>query len=103
MKARSYWLIALACVVGIGGAQAQESQCGPHDKVVSLLAQRLQEIPAGLGTIDAAHIIELFLSATGSWTMVVTNTDKVSCVFAAGENFVFDTSAFDGAEKGEPM
>lgn len=63
------------------------SMCGDRDQVVSELLQTFSEQPMALGQVDGNAVIEIFASNTGSWTILATGTDGVSCVISAGEGF----------------
>jgi hypothetical protein len=84
--------IGLACALAIGTlmintalpAQAQE-QCGPREEVVKALNAKYQESQRALGLINDKAMMEVYISAKGTWTMVVTNDQGMSCVLAAGE------------------
>ena len=87
--------IGLACTLAIGTlsltavpvlAQAQgQQQCGPRDQVVKVLTAKYQENQRALGLINEKAMMEVYISARGTWTMVVTNEAGISCVLAAGE------------------
>src|SRR5262245_24622610 len=85
-------MIGLACALTIGmpcfstmvAAQSQE-QCGPRDQVVKVLNAKYQESQRALGLINEKAMMEVYISARGTWTMVVTNEAGMSCVLAAGE------------------
>lgn len=100
---------ALLCLLAIGvlfatGAQAQGTpKCGPRADLVKMLDQKYHEVPISIGMINETMVMETFASVAGTWTMFITNTDNVSCMVADGDNWAFDTSAFDAAKKGEAM
>ena len=89
--------VGLACALAIGtlslnaipvSAQEQtpgQAQCAPRDEVVKLLNAKYQESQRALGLINDKAMMEVFISASGTWTMVVTNEAGMSCVLAAGE------------------
>ena len=87
-------ILAALCAVMIGilyfsGMANAQSQCGPRDGIVSQLAQRFQEVPAGRGAIGEQALMELFLSPSGSWTILGTDSQKRSCVVMGGDAFEF--------------
>ena len=70
-----------------GSASAQQN-CTTRDNAVSQLAKQYKEQVVSRGLIKGGKtMVELFVSDTGSWTMVVTNTDGTSCVVAAGDSW----------------
>jgi hypothetical protein len=86
--------IGLACALAIGTlttntalrAETQQ-QCGPRDEVVKVLNAKYQESQRALGLINEKAMMEVYISAQGTWTMVVTNDQGLSCVIAAGESW----------------
>ena len=85
-------MMGLACALAIStlcsstmvAAQSQD-QCGPRDQVVKVLNAKYQESQRALGLINEKAMMEVYISAKGTWTMVVTNDAGVTCVVAAGE------------------
>ena len=77
---------ALLCA-GVNGASAVEVQCGKHGLMQKLLTEKYKEIPIGVGTVNQDRYMQLFVSANGTWTMLMTKTDGQSCIIASGENW----------------
>ena len=81
--------IGLACALALGTLTAfpalAQQQCGPRDDVVKLLHTKYLESQRALGLIDDRSMMEIYISARGSWTMLVTNEEGMTCVLAAGE------------------
>ncbi|MEO5759801.1 MAG: hypothetical protein ABIQ51_23435 [Mesorhizobium sp.] len=67
-------------------AQAQ-AVCGGHSDVVARLAQVFQEKQFGYGVVGQAAVIEIYASASGTWTMLITDVKGQSCILAAGEGW----------------
>ena len=53
--------------------------------MVKALNAKYQESQRALGLINDKAMMEVYISAKGTWTMVVTNDQDMSCVLAAGE------------------
>ncbi len=75
--------------------QAQESAvaqaryfCMPHQDAVDKLQKRFEErvVAMGLGQ-DQKSVIEIFVSQKGSWTILMTLNNGMSCITAAGQNW----------------
>lgn len=86
----------LGMTVGLGimalAAQAVQAQsarnrnCAPRELVMQQLAERFGETRRGIGLVQQGSVMELFASeATGSWTIVVTAPNGVTCLMAAGQ------------------
>jgi hypothetical protein len=85
------WIGLLAVTAALaaseGAAHAGHSQCAERGEVVAHLSEKYQESQFASGTIGQTAVMEVFVGKTGSWTMVITGLDGVSCIVAAGENW----------------
>lgn len=63
------------------------AMCGDRGQMVADLEQQFSEQPMAVGQVDSNAVVEIFVSETGSWTIIATGTDGVSCVVSAGEGF----------------
>jgi hypothetical protein len=67
-------------------AQAQFI-CGGHSEIVAGLAQAFQQKQIGYGVVGEAAIVEIYVSANGTWSMLVTDVQGRSCIFATGDGW----------------
>lgn len=67
---------------------AETLPCAPHNEIVEHLASKYDEHQVALGAETRGPIVEVFVSAGGTWTLIVTTPDKNACVVAAGENWM---------------
>ena len=78
--------IAAAMILTAGIAQAQSAPCAPRGDMVAELGAKYGETRRGAGLQNRGAVTEVFASAaTGTWTIIVTRPDGVSCAVAAGE------------------
>lgn len=86
----------LALSLGIGAmllathhAFAQAGQnCAPRERVITQLAERFGETRQSIGIESNNSVVEVFASnETGSWTIILTLPNGLSCLVAAGESF----------------
>ena len=79
-------------------AQAQ-TVCDARTKVVAQLTEKYGERRNGVGMQSANQLIELWSSKiTGSWTIIASRADGISCILAAGRSWANNPSyatAFD--------
>ena len=69
-------------------AYAQQAVCGARDEIVSRLENGYQETASGAGPIvGGGAVIELYTSDAGTWTLVLTQPNGVSCLIAVGKNW----------------
>ena len=63
------------------------NRCGLRAGVVATLEQRHQEVQTALGLTAKGSLIEVFASPSGSWTIIQTSPNGMSCVMAAGSRW----------------
>src|SRR6188472_4476822 len=81
-------LAAIGVLATAPGARAEGNACAAHADVVRKLAERFGETRTGIGLHKDDAVVEVFSSAaTGSWTIVVTGADGLSCLLAAGRGW----------------
>lgn len=77
-------------------AQAQ-TQCSSRANLVSQLTEKYGEVSQGVGLQSASQVIEVWSSKkTGSWTIIASRADGMSCVLATGRNWT-ENPAFETA------
>ena len=64
-----------------------EPVCGDRGAIVHHLEQRYQERPSGLGLMPDGNLIEILVSSSGTWTLLVSRPDGASCAVAAGDHW----------------
>ncbi len=67
-------------------AQAQ-AMCGERRAVVQNLEQTYSEAPVSIGLASNGAVIEVLASPSGSFTIILTRPNGLSCVMAAGESW----------------
>lgn len=69
-------------------AMAQK-KCGPRDQLVSQLTDTYQEVSRGVGLTSATQVVEIWASEkTGSFSVLVTYPNGMTCILAAGKNWI---------------
>jgi len=79
--------VALLSVQPMPAATAQDTPCAERTNVVSTLDSQYKESPRAIGLVSKEAVLEVFVSETGTWTVVVTDPAGVSCVLAAGQSW----------------
>ena len=78
---------ALSVVASV--AQAGQPTCGSRDSIVAKLKANYQESHRASGLESNTKMIEIWTSEkSGSWTILVTQASGVSCIAAAGKNWL---------------
>lgn len=83
---RRLFAIALLTGFAISPAYAQQ-RCMLRDDLAAALSQKFHEYPTGEGLTGDGRLLEIFASESGSWTLVMTQPTKLSCVYAIGEDW----------------
>lgn len=75
-------------MAGTSPAAHAQTVCAPRDTVVERLSGSYGEGLAAGGLRSAEQVLEVWASPeTGTWTVLVTRADGVSCVMASGTNW----------------
>jgi hypothetical protein len=87
--ARRMWILAAAAAMGglATAASAEQMVCGEREHLVTHLGAAYSEAPANLGLAATGSVVEVLTSDRGTWTILVTEPNGVTCVVAAGENW----------------
>ena len=76
-------------LTGVAHAQAGDGACAPRDTLAERLESRFSESRTGAGLQNSQQLLEVWSSEdTGTWTVVITRADGVSCIVAAGTNWL---------------
>jgi len=79
----------IALVLGaafVTSASAQQI-CAKRAVVVEGLGAKYKERTTSVGLVSNGMVIEVLTSNTGTWTILMTATNGVSCIMAAGESW----------------
>ncbi len=80
--------VPVAPVAAPQPAPTQPMACRPHDEVIEHLAWRYGEAPVALGVTNKGALVELLSKPDGgTWTLIVTTPQGMSCLVAAGEGW----------------
>ncbi|TGQ67749.1 hypothetical protein EN829_029900 [Mesorhizobium sp. M00.F.Ca.ET.186.01.1.1] len=79
-------VVGAAMAVSASSAQAQLI-CGGRDYLVARLAAAFEEKRLGYGVAGQVAIFEVFVSAGGTWTILMTDVNGQTCILAAGDGW----------------
>ena len=81
-------LVALSLVLPLSVPPAlAQLFCSDHDAIIAGLTDNFQEQRLGYGVASDDAIIEIYTSANGTWTVLMTDVRGRSCVLAAGDGW----------------
>ncbi len=98
LAARLAVTIGLATATPIAEAQTRTA-CAERDAVVARLADRYGETLQSIGLQSNSAVVEVYASAdTGTWTILMTRPDGISCLIASGESWQKDVAEAPGSD-----
>ena len=81
MRFIAVFLISLFIPV-IANAQAV---CGKRDALLNQLSAQYKEAPVAMGLDSNGRVVELATSETGTWTIMMTGAEGITCLVAVGK------------------
>ena len=66
-------------------AGAQTAACGERSAVLTTLKGKYAEKPESMGLAGNGTVVEVLSSEDGTWTIIMTAPNGVSCLLAAGD------------------
>ena len=89
-------LVLVSALFPIQPAFAQQA-CGDRTAILEKLAGRYSEKPQAMGLSANGTVIEVLVSSTGSWTILVNHPNpRLTCVTATGEHWEINPDVFFG-------
>ena len=86
-RAILFSLVALVAFLLAAPAMAQGS-CDDRTSVLETLARKYQEAPIAAGITSSGGLVEVLSDGTGgTWTIIITSPQGLSCLVAAGEGW----------------
>jgi hypothetical protein len=86
--------VLLAAAIGVAASTAQAASCGPRTDVLAALAKAYQEHPTAIGLSNSGRLLEIVTRADGgSWTLLLTSPQGVTCIVDAGGDWALKTLA----------
>lgn len=78
----------VAAMLSSAGPASAQQACATREAATKTLEKQFDEkvVGRGLATTGKA-MLELFVSANGSWTVVVSDSNGRSCILATGESW----------------
>lgn len=90
---------SLAALLLAAPAAADQAPCRDRQTVLQAMRSSFGELPQALGLSEDGRLIEVLVSdATGTWTIIATTPDGISCLLHVGSAWVSQRAAV-----GEPM
>jgi len=91
-------LVSMLAVLATPALAQGQAPCKERAQVLQELQARFSEKPSAAGLLNANSVVEVLTSGDGTWTILVTHTNGMSCLVASGDSWVqiaSDTPAHD--------
>jgi hypothetical protein len=90
-------VISLGLLAATPQARAEDRRaCAEREQVVQKLEEKFGETLRSIGLHQNDGVVEVYSSeATGTWTILMTRPDGMSCLLAAGELWEQDAKPID--------
>jgi hypothetical protein len=75
----------------------QSPACGERSEIVASLGMQYRESQQAVGVVDPNTLFEIFVSDSGSWTAIATDTRGMSCIVFYGEGWDSKDGVADAA------
>ena len=80
--------LCLAGATAFVTSPALAEACAPRSEFAQHLAINYQEKSEGIGVANDGSLFEIFTSDRGTWSLLITDGRKISCIVAAGDMWV---------------
>lgn len=68
-------------------ALAQDTGCAEHASAVNQLLSKYGEVRQSIGLAHNNSLVEVFASEEGTWSILVTSPNGISCLVASGDSY----------------
>lgn len=72
--------------------------CGLRTKLTAALTNKHKETRQGGGLVNPRRAVEIFAAADGSWTLITTDLNGVSCIIMAGQSWETTPTTYEPPE-----
>ena len=80
-------LVLLASVAFGGGPAHAQSNCETRTSLIAKLHRGFGEQPVAIGLASTGNLLEVLISADGTWTILITSPNGLACIAATGEHW----------------
>jgi len=77
----------LALAFALFASPAASQNCAPPETAAANLWDRYGEAVQSRGLASTGHLVEIWVSETGSWSITLTAPGGMTCMVAAGEGY----------------
>jgi len=83
-------VLAFLLVVSFFPVSAQPANaaiCSERKKFTAYLSKKYNEQPKAVGLVSNSGMMEVYVSEQGTWSILMTSPNGITCLIAAGDNW----------------
>ncbi len=73
--------------IPVSAQPANAAVCSKREKFTSFLAKKYNEVPKAMGLVSNSGMMEVYVSKQGTWSILMTAPNGITCLIAAGNNW----------------
>ena len=81
------WILVGLLLIASSSTAAQGVLCGDRDEFLEKLENKYGEVIEVVAVTNRGAWVEWLVSPSGSWSMLVTNPNELTCIVASGEGW----------------
>jgi hypothetical protein len=81
------YAFAVALVLSSAHSSLSAPTCARYQDLMKILSTRYQEKISAYGLTKQQQKVEIFVSKNGTFTILATTTDGISCIIAVGDSW----------------
>ncbi len=82
-----FTILLAASFFPVAAQQANAAVCSKREKFTSFLAKKYNEVPKAMGLVSNSGMMEVYVSKQGTWSILMTAPNGITCLIAAGNNW----------------
>ena len=79
--------VFVATILATNPANAASDLCTKRASMIKALSNKYEEQRRGIGIASKSGVMEIYISHKGTWTMLMTMPNGMSCIMAAGRDW----------------
>lgn len=87
LRTLSAGLFALILLGSAAAPAEAQSACGERTEILAALESAHGEAPRAIGRSTNGGLLEVLVSPSGGWTILVTTPNGPTCILASGESW----------------
>lgn len=91
-------LVVVGAMAVAAQSSVQQAPCAPRAEIIDTLNSQYSETRRGVGFVSSSAVLEVFASDDGSFTVIVTDPQGLTCVLAAGQSWESVAPAIPGTD-----